>query len=304
MSCSPSRIFVRISLGFSLAIGVAAIGRSEDKAQAAAPVPAPAENSIATAKRDFEAIKAARDPVLQQKSDLPRLGIPEMRGGAQEPSPWSAARAPLEGTKSSNWLVDAMEKSSENKKDRDRERTERDGTPRSRETRLDERFGQRSGADNNENDTERKLAGPTPNPFARYLDTWMTPQDYALLKPGLEKPIGTQIDSRSSAPTSSAPTAAGLLAGGNLSPNGARTVGSTPSRISSPPLENPYLPMLNAPSPVAAVVPWPAAAVGLPPVGTIQIQSGPVQPAEPKSIVPDFAKPTTNEKHFKQLKRF
>ena len=131
----------------------------------------------------------------------------------------------------------------------------------------------------------------------------MTPHDYALLKPGLEQAIGAQIDTRTNAPSSSATISLPLLPGTNATFGSVSPVPVSP--VQTAPRENPYLtalspaPAIPAPNPTSvSTLPSLPAASALPPF------LGAPQPPPAKSAVPDFVKPATDEKYFKQLKRF
>ena len=153
-----------------------------------------APSAIAAAKKDFDSVKASRDAGLQRPADIPRVSVPEWPISAGLPSVTlkPKTKAPARETKSTNWLVDAMEKqpgtrSAGNLTERDRQRRldvggredEADPTAGSDAERLLER--------NERNDSKKRGEVGKPeivNPLAAHLGEWMTREDYALLKPG------------------------------------------------------------------------------------------------------------------------
>ncbi len=140
---------------------------------------------------------------------------------------------------------------------------------------------------------------PVANPLAGFLNDWMTPQDYALLKPGLAESFETRSDSNKSPDL---PKTAeirggidGLLLGGNASP----AMRAPAAR------ENPYLESLKVDLPATPAVT--TARPSMPIAAPTPARAGIVAPPPPASVankIPDFAKPPTDEKYFKPLKRF
>ncbi len=261
------------------------------------------EDSIATAKREFDAVKSLRDFGPQAKGGLPRMSVPEMQTGASAALPSQKLKTPEGEKRPANWLVDAMAKQS----------AARSGPGRESETRTLEQAQERT--ERREEDlkgggpaNERKERHASNNPFARFLGDWISPQDYALLKPGLEQ----SFSSDASGPNG--PKVAALGESFALKPTtGLESIDgfepkSQPFGENTPARENPYLQALANPvtaaavsslaRPVPAMTPPPATSkIGLP----AEFQTG-VTP--PKKHVPDFVRPTTDEKYFKQLKRF
>lgn len=289
-------------------------------------------DSISSAKRDFDAIKAARDPAQQQKAALPKFGVPELQTGSSDVRPWSpatkGAKDAAAKAKSANWLVDAMQNDARDRADREREGLGRSGTPRDRasktagendsesreqgeagsplstEPRTSERvasFEQREARD------EKSAAAP--NPLTRYLGDWMTPRDYAVLKPTLdEAALGRASGESSLSSTNGLNTPGGFFLGEGVSIRGSGAQNTPPPGLSGK-RENPYLTaMESAPGPSAPVFSSPPSGVPhipltLPPPRAVAPPM-PTPTEVPKSKIPDFAKPAHDEKHFKQLKRF
>lgn len=309
-------------------MGVAcAIARAEDKP---APARGEAEASISSAKKDFDTIKAARDAALQAKAEGLRLETPTMETDpSASPAAWLRAQKEKEKElaakkkKSANWLLEAMEKDRETK-------PERGDTARSAETQptavsiTGERASEtamlaaaaQSAADDKAK--EEPAAPPVVNPLTRYMSDWMTPKDFALLQsaPGVASakeglagagPGNASPDAGGPAGVSLPGAAGGLeMVFGSGSTNRPGTL--TPAR------ENPFLqalgplPTANA-GPVAPFAPPPALAP-LPPIsGGLSSPTG-FQPApapelpQPRSSVPDFARPAIDDKAFKPMKRF
>ncbi len=273
---------------------------------AAAPLPA---DAIAIARREFEAVKSARDSVAQPKETFPRISAPELHvppsGGAWTPQKSTLLEKEKE-KKSANWLVDAMEKSADARKDRERggvER-ERDRGPMSRRADREkegEEDGEKRTTANGAEERERKPETAVTNPLSAFLGTWMTPQDFALLKPGIEQGFSA-TGGASSSGTSTLP---GTGSAFPLPGSDASSAATAAARAAAAtPRENPYLAMLGSVTPVSS------ASVAAPPLPAPAANRGVIAPpslppvSAPKSSVPDFVKPATDEKYFKQLKRF
>ena len=164
------------------------------------------------------------------------------------------------------------------------------------------------GADSDTADVARdgqgRRQGETPavvNPLTRYLDDWMTPQDYALLKPGLT----SQFDPRAGANNAVVPNPDVPVLPGGLSEFAFGGAG-VPPHPRDMPKENPYLQSLKTESLVSSTT-VDSKPVSSAPVLPPTLQRVPPRPplASPApGRIPDFAKPATDEKYFKQLKRF
>jgi hypothetical protein len=303
-----------------------------------------ATDAILAAKRDLAAIMAVKDAQRAPALSVPsqRLAVPELRTeSAAVPPP--ALRAVKPEAKSDTWLIDAMAQSERDGRDRQRSTdayrgSARPGTNRDtgrRETTfgstpeigqtgrdsldpLDSRGprGSRDAALSDRNDApssradEMQSTASALNPLTHFLGDWMTPQDYALLRPGLETSSRGGVD-RPGAARSSVPGMTDFALESALKreiPGGFTTV--TPTTSTPSPRTNPFLESLNrielAPPtrviaaqapPSPGLVPRAAAQVGPAPAGAAV-----AAPASPK--VPEFAKPGQDEKYFKQLKRF
>lgn len=306
-----------------------------------ASTPAPAQ-SIESAKKEFEALKAAREAAQrgQGSTALPRMTVPEFQTGLGDPRPTQGTKAnpALDPTKkSANWLVDGMAREAAR---RDGER-DRSPNPNARERREPStREGGANGVPSDEaglsteasandlrNETpsardsrdrshaEKEKTSEAPNPLNRYLAEWMTPRDYATLKPSIADGLSASGSAQSSGlrdlalPASLGGGLSGITLPGGIAPPGADGLGSGPkssSSVTPPPRENPYLQSFALP-------PAPATSLPAPPPTPAPFTTSPVlspmpspTPATPaaKPAVPDFTRPAHDEKYFKQLKRF
>ncbi len=306
-----------IALVAAVALGLVASHAAEDKPATAAP--SASADALTNARREFDAVKAGRGAAQPQKNDLPRVSIPEMQAPPPPAGSWQPPKSTKPEKKSANWLVEAMEKSAEARSDRDRERTG-GGTAmgmneRERDRLRDGRAGDTDVGERGEpgeprserrstDEREPRSATAVSNPLTGYLGTWMTPQDFALLKPGIDQsaansaePFGNGASNFSSV----APTLPTLGPDGLL---GSSAASARPAAAA--PRENPYLAMLNTvPSPAIAAPTAVSPTIGSSAPSMPPSIIAPVVPKpNPKSAVPDFAKPSTDEKYFKQLKRF
>ena len=303
----------------TVALFCAALAADGHAAEPAAQAAAPSEDAIKAAKRDFELLKATRDPAMQGKDALPKISGPEFTSPVE-----SMPRLPKKKgkdallekqKKSANWLLEAMEKKPD---DRTSRRTEADRFVLEAER---DRERERSGEDSelaallkaagkgdesarrNEaarDEKEKPRTEPAFNPLNRFMSEWMTPQDFALLKPGLDAPRAGEVNASGAATAQVANSEFVLPA----TPEAALgLIGGQKSFTPATPQENPYLQTLNLPAPAATLTP----PVLLPPPAPVASQPAlapPPAPIAPKSKVPDFVKPAQDEKHFKQLKRF
>jgi hypothetical protein len=256
------------------------------------------EDSIAAARRDFEAVKSMRElPAPTRNAGVPRLVMPEFSVGNTPSTPAARTKRPELDGQRSNWLVDAVTKRPTPQAGRRDERTN---------PRQEEDLPAESGSKSEPEDpgATRKDLTRTANPFAPYLEGWMTPQDYALLNPGTNQLLADTVFGPRGLPT---PAQGELLSprpasGAEMFPSGhtrSRALGTTvPAR------ENPYLEALGgqAPGGTARPVAPDRAAPTVTPVAPAAEALPP--PNHPKSRVPDFVRPSPVDKNFKQFKRF
>ncbi len=271
---------------------------------------------IAEARKDFESLKSARDASLLPSSRMPQVGVPELSLPSTAPNPGGVPKLkpPLQQTKSPNWLVDAMEKQTISKADRKQDPRSRDRKSRSgsRETGyvgLDQKSGaaeekgealtasERSQRDERDEDSATAVV----NPLNSFLGEWMTPQDYALLKPGL-----TPTAEPGALPTASpVGTWGGSVAPGQALRDSTFLNTAAPSAALPPtPRENPYLQSLRPEAPAPSPAPR-TRVIETPPIATRPAPTMPPTPVDvPTAKIPEFAKPSTDDRYFKQLKRF
>ena len=304
--------------------------------------------SILAAKRDLEAIKAVQDARLAPALSVPsqRLAVPELRTeSAVAPPP--ALRMVKPETTGNNWLIDGMAQTERARRENRNLPRSTDASRGSVQTSSDrdldgrepaavgsDSWGDRNAIDSRDpfdsrtprdsrgaasaerNDAsslragdERSVPGVS-NPLTQFLGDWMTPQDFALLRPSLEKAsLGGSV--RSGDAGFSLPGATDFAVDSSLKreiPGGFTAATSLPSR--EPARENPFLATLNptafssparvAPPPAPpSIGPFPGAGT---PVGPTPGSTAVTAPARPS--VPEFPKPLQDEKYFKQLKRF
>lgn len=297
---------MRLPFTVIAALFAAVMGPAQEKPAAQ---PAPAEDAITATKRDFDSIKATPESATQTKSDLSRFGLPELHVSPGEFRPRNPPKALTPEKKSANWLVDAMQKKSDLRTDL---RKEQPGGREAEHSLLDGQEADDAAQGEPKRSTtraeaeamfqrERKEIDPTLNPLNRFLSDWMTPQDYALLKPGLQ---GSRAG-ESSGPRSEAPVSpfAGELSG-IVTPDITTGMAGTnkPAFVAPTPQENPYLQIFSVPTslpstPVSPITPATSPRINAP---VTSVPTGTPAPGR----IPDFAKPATDDKYFKPLKRF
>lgn len=307
---------------YSSAAEAAKSGTAETPSSTTAVTP---KSGIDSAKREFEAMKASRDPAHRdQRTALPGISVPQLhveeRGPAPAILPGKNAKQDPAAKKSSNWLVEAMDKEAarNGKNERgERERIfsrrsdeeEREGGAVSRSDPALERARGDSAAEERKYDdetTNRKRAAEAANPLTRYLEGWITPKDYAVLRPSLEESLGGRELAQSAAGPATPGGIAGTVGIGGV---GSAMMGdATKTPVSPVPRENPYLeamqtrPEFGASAPTFAVAPPNVAPPPAPPA-SIAAPAPPIVPSA-RSKIPEFAKPQQDERYFKQLKRF
>lgn len=274
--------------------------------------PAREDTAISGIKREFDTTKSSHNPALRQKGDVPRLTMPEMP--ASTAGGWSPPKPPEPEKKSANWLVEAMDRQAGDQKagrrdglldDKERAAGSRakangmDGADRGRAeaAKRQENFDSKGEA------SDSARSAPTvvvDNPLTRYLGDWMTPQDYALLKPGLTASLAAVGAREAGAPSAAATLTASAPSTG-IETGAGRAV--PPLEIAPKPRENPFLQALNSPVAPVFAPPVPLTKPEAPKNAGVYALPPP-RPEPPKSPVPDFVKPAQDEKYFKPLKRF
>ena len=284
----------------------AAIAVAAESPSGATPAAPPAEDSIAAAKRDLEAIKAARGMTAPPQTAVPSFTAPALHIESPGPQRMELPRPAAEAAaakKSANWLVDAMTAKTV--------RTTGEKSQRNAAT-----AGEADVADAGENDpaerrlaaekTERREARTHPesvvNPLAGFMADWMTPQDFKLLQsePGAGDASGRVARGESFRVLASG-EAAGTSAVGAFGRN-------LPGRSAAPPRGNPFLQdFAGATAPLTAnrgATTAPPAATSVPPPQSVVLPPVMPAPPPPPSALPAFVKPNDDAKYFKPLKRF
>jgi len=305
-----------------LLLFAASAARAGDTPAAAGDAPAPSGDSIAAAKKDFASIKLTTTPV-ESGPVLPTFEMKDLGpspGAARAAAPAltpADGQSPLDpsGKKAAggtgNWLVDAMEK----KPDGARSARGRDDLLRGDQdpARDGDRLGTQddrdaeSSADARERASSRDVADSVYNPLDAFMGGWISTRDHELLLPGTKGDtlIGGDLEK----------ARADTLPGIDFGPSGAvaEAALSAPDAgwASSNAEANPYLAALDA-EPAAAVKAFSSPelpAFSSPdsidaPRGAISSGADPAQADTGRSLIPDFAQPSDDDKYFKQMKRF
>ncbi|MEN9635728.1 MAG: hypothetical protein RL077_4132 [Verrucomicrobiota bacterium] len=260
---------------------------------------------MASAKRDFRAVRASGDAGVGEKEGLPRLDVLSLN--VVTPNHVERGRPPKNEAeqKPANWLLDAMEKSSSARKDRELARASPEPGGKisgSRPARGVDPFALKDEL--SEADRGVDSSAVAPNPLAHYLGRWLTPQDYGLLQLGrLQKNAGLGAGA-----TRSGGEPAAVKSSGVVAPlNSISWEPLTHPRFSerSGQRANPYLASIEgAPTTSLATPAVNQGGVGVPPVSAIAPAAVPAAPGPSTSRLPDFARPVSDEKYFKPLKRF
>jgi len=285
------------------------------------------ENGIATAKRDFDALKTAGEGLEQRGFVLPTPSMPtlDLKTESTPAQPLqnlvqkeNVAPKSSDPLKSRNWLLDAMADN------RSRTGTDRapamagassekgsiglDLLPAASPSARDAKSVQPAGKASLE---EQGLDAKTTNPLNGYMAAWMTPRDFELLEPK-SRPASVSAGSSPLAPMG------GLTADPMLSLAGPSAVdvsadirgGATSPQLEA--RENPYLGEFTiSPPPLRqAPIMQPAdaeSAIHLIPVAPTTATPTTIIPGAETPSVPspiDALKNQDDAKYFKQLKRF
>ena len=279
----------------------AEIAVAAEKPPAEAAAAPPAQDGLAAAHRDREAVTATRGLTGPPQAAVPSLlapGLPSAPPGSPRAEIPRAKPGAGAAKQSADWLVDAMTPKSARPgidKGRGTGKTANatSGAAADESAAVERRVAaepaerQLSGEPAERRESRENLA-PVVNPLARFMAGWMTPHDFTLLQGGADAaPAGRSGGGeRSDGPPASGPGPAA-----NFSDAFGR---GRPDRTAVAPRENPFLRDL-APGPAAAVahrggaVPAPPAANAPPP----QSAAPPAAPPTSPSALPAFVKPTT-----------
>ncbi len=309
------RVSRSVRRAFALVLPIALGG-----AEPAGPQPAAELPPLEAARRDLESAKGTRLP-KQGGAALGELQLavpsfPAPGAPAAQPPPPAPDKRAIAPQPARNWLVEAMERNGDGRRG---ESPRREGSPvgtfrqgsreevaPSGERRLEERDGRREDA-REEEPSSRARREEDLNPFSRYLQSWVSPQDYALLqatlasgrsaaagRSGESGPVtDAALPQMPGAPKSEGSLTSFLAAAGGTPATGSRSM---------KPAENPFLQFLSPGSaPNRAVEPAPAPS---PLSSFIPPTPSPVPAAPSRGALPEFVRPTTDDKLFKHLKRF
>lgn len=285
--------------------------------------PAPANDSIADAKKDLSEIKAQAVQTETGSASLPTLDMKDVGPGpaSGQAEPLIGAPAdkenPLDPSKkktgTGNWLVDAMDKRSDRSQaSRGKEKDDiLKGDPDLLQG--DERSGLRAERDldsldeKGEKAAPKEAQGPVYNPLDGFMSGWISARDHDLLLPSKRDALigggaeGARSDSLPGMEAVQIGTASeSLVAPVDLA-----------AFADSRPAANPYLDLADLAPPAQAKSFSSPDFSGLFQEGLPEISSGiSAVGAEPKSgdaqrsFVPDFVQPLDDDKYFKQMKRF
>ncbi len=284
----------------------------------------PTEQGITAAKRDFSEVKAATG----QGTDVQKLALPNTMSPAIEFKadlgvpllvPPTAAKnsdaADGRGdAKSKNWLVDAMMAQPQgvggkSQKTPAEHRTARLPVADNLESAIEESKRDEKSAAVEQKPMEEAAHPPhVVNPLQSYLAAWMTPQDFALLKP-----TGTHAEATAAGLPTPFGTSAIAESGEGLSEFSVSDSGTNAPAVELPGAAsvNPYLAAfatpLNANAPATAPAPI-TTEPAFPPANPSSL-AAPQSSAPPTAVPPgdpaaEFKKAQDDAKYFKQLKRF
>jgi hypothetical protein len=316
---------VRLAVLAALAVALVGAGQTVRAADGAS---SRSDNPIAAAKKDYEAIKGSSVEGKQEKPLLPSPGVPVL-DATTELTPTLSPLARQRQTdlkasekRSKNWLLEAMaeQKSSDSK---NRASTSREA--KADETELTDHAStnavqnelspaaqllreaqphQTASAKSELRDKPERVE--TPNPLASFMAAWMSPGDFALLKPVTGSSAAGDV--RSVDPKLMRKEFGGLTSDGAANVSDLQPMTRLPNSRAQ--ADNPYL-MDQGPAALAERAPG-AALLSLPlqtsdsnnhslphPI-TIEQPSRVTAPANAQ----DFAKPDPDVKYFRQLKRF
>jgi hypothetical protein len=301
-----------------------------------APV-SPDRDGLAGAKEDYQAIKAAGRPSVQQSLDLPAIPTPVLPSAAEVSPPAVPPRAQpgrdghrgqadelKDAERKKNWLVDALVAPDEREGGEDAGRraqfAERDDAS-SLHDRADEREERvrlsdgtkarptSKGARSDLDRTDAKQPAFTGiNPLDRYMAAWMTPADRTLL---LDRPAAASRDD--GAPGGSTAPAGGLpdtIPGTFSNAFGPAAASAADTLALRRAAENPFLPPLEPAPPsvsddLSVAVTAPVSSAGPDLTSPAAPVSDPAPVARPAESLADQLKARDEaDRAFRQLKRF
>jgi hypothetical protein len=284
--------------------------RAEDKS-----APAPAEDAIVAAKRDYDLIKGAKTSSLDpQRMDLPRMEAPAMHLSSDEMAVFleseaaqkKKAKDPKKG-KSENWLVDAM--NAKRPDSRDEVKAGMAADPEDEQAAAlaaDVKEAPRNDSDPKSGSALAKPAPAADNPLTAYMSAWMTPKDLDLLKvKPAETTLTAAVDKGAGGPAET-----GLVDGLLRSDTTTGSGNAAPTGPAAESRTNPYLAEFATDSTPAAGMkdllnlPAPGSPSYTPPVTLLPAVPNDLGPAKTGTSPMDLLKTPSDTKYFPQLKRF
>jgi len=299
---------------FWVTVAVAEENPSPGGTQAAPATPVSPDGSIATAKREFNALKSGRSSWLE-KGEPPQVRAPELTISPTQSTDSPIVKLPggkTPSSKTANWLVDAMIKPKTDTgdlpgKDRARMQSKSPSTVAKDGENVADRMEEAARDSAPEHST--KIQSAPPSPLSSYMAGWMSPADFTLLRSVAEADV-TIASAGSGLETGRVERFESnelRLSIEGFSMNRNPTVTTIGTR--GPDVENPYMKefetLKGAPSPAIATI-SPASDLSAPPAmdtGPAVKTAGPVSPGQPIAV-PDFARRSDDAKYFPQLKRF
>jgi hypothetical protein len=305
-----------------LFVGIVAFAAIKVSAADAPPPSAPpAEDALAAARRELQAMKAANAAGTEANSArTPQVTLPDFHPPT-DPAPLMTKEQldekKAEEKRKANWLVDAMTNP--------KNEAAKEGRGIPGETGRDKDQNLLLGRDHHDTDVwaeaqKRALSRkdedtktsepenrPPPdtvfNPLSKFMTEWMTPGSLQILGSKSDKPSGfAPGPSDGGGAAAVIPETGGLDALAGMMGNSVTPTKSANNSGSG----NPFLAGLTAtPEWLPSVLSTPT--LSLPPAQSMAPQFTPSPPpasAPEKPVVPDFVKPAVDDKYFKPLKRF
>lgn len=293
----------------SLLLVWAALAAGGQAAETPPPVGKAGEESIASAKREFDALKNARTAGEPQSVDLSGVRAPtlhltdeDMAAFLQEQAAQKKKDKAAKAGKRDNWLVDAMAE----KKPADQDELKMGGTTERGSGSTLNLVQDLAGPSRNELATTTAATKPptgADNPLTQFMAGWMTPKDFDLLKiKPADENLGISpeqgLDRAAIPGGSSVPRSDGLTGMGRSAGSGAGT----------DPRPNPYLADFGALPGTelkdALSLPAPPVSGYAPPPPLAPVSKPEIAPVRRDPPQGETLKPSTDAKYFPQLKRF
>jgi len=308
-----------------LALSPRMAGDEPASADARTPKGDRSDQPIDLARKDLQALRAP-GASLEGRADLPKIDMPSMSLVPFQRAPLDPSKASAESgkrglngeVKSGDWLLKAMEEGEPpGSPSGPRDRNGRAPAEAVRQPALDGEAGQAGSAEGQSAEPPKPADRHVDNPLNAYMTQWISPREQGVLLP---MAAGGAPADGAAASGSGAPFASNLNE--SMEGSGAQSLpeiaGISMSREAAGPAaavaqpSNPYLSALEAPLGIASV----QTTLPPPPSGGFlqgtefhlgrELPPAPVPGlgADPRSGIPDFARPSEDDRAFKQLKKF